>query len=223
MLAQVQGYNARQIGMTIMWSGMPQLVMMPAAVLLLRRFDARILLTLGLGLFAASALMNATMTNQTAYDQLKLAQLVRALGMPLVIVPVTTLATSAIGPAQAGSASALFNMFRNLGGSIGIALLATQLDMREKVHSVHLGESVHAFSYTVSERLAGLQQYFVMRGADLSGAAHQALAAVALTVRREALVMAYRDCFFALGAVLAVMIALVWFCRRAPSTAAGAH
>jgi DHA2 family multidrug resistance protein len=125
-LAQVQGYNARQIGMTIMWSGMPQLLMMPATVQLLRRFDARLLLTLGLGLFAASSFINATMTNQSAYDQLRIAQLVRAVGMPLVIVPVTTLATG-----------------------IGIALLASQLDMREKVHSAHLGENVHSFSNTV--------------------------------------------------------------------------
>ncbi|MCX6926693.1 MAG: DHA2 family efflux MFS transporter permease subunit, partial [Verrucomicrobia bacterium] len=61
-LAQVQGYNAQQIGMTIMWSGVPQLFMMPVAALLLRWFDARLLLTLGLALFSGSSFMNATMT-----------------------------------------------------------------------------------------------------------------------------------------------------------------
>src|SRR5262249_1381800 len=131
-LAQIQGYNAQQIGETIMWSGFPQILMMPLTVLLLRKIDARFLLMLGLILFSGSSFMNAALTNLTAYDQLRWTQLVRALGMPLVIVPITTLATGLIEPEQSGSASALFNMFRNLGGSIGIALLGTQLDLREK-------------------------------------------------------------------------------------------
>jgi DHA2 family multidrug resistance protein len=146
-LAQVQGYNALQIGQTIMWSGLPQILMMPLAVLLLQRFDARVLLTVGLVLFSGSSLMNAALTNVSAYDQLRWTQLVRALGMPLVMVPITTLSTGLIEPEQSGSASALFNMFRNLGGSIGIALLATQLDLREKLHSLRLGEAVNRFQH----------------------------------------------------------------------------
>jgi DHA2 family multidrug resistance protein len=213
-LAQVQGYNAQQIGETLIWSGLPQVVMMPAAALLLRRFDARALLTLGLGLFATSSFMNASMTHWTAYEQLRMAQLVRALGMPLVIVPVTTLATSRIAAAQAGTASALFNMFRNLGGSIGIALLATQLDLREKLHSLRLGESISIFSPVTTERLAMLSGYFSARSGDAAAAGQQALGTVGNLVRREACVLAYGDCFFILGALLLATLPLVWFCRQ---------
>jgi len=213
-LAQVQGYNAQQIGETIMWSGVPQIFMMPVAVLLLRRLDARLLLTAGLVLFSGSSFMNATLTNLTAYEQLRWAQLVRAAGMPLVIVPITTLATSQIGPEQSGSASALFNMFRNLGGSIGIALLATQLDLREKLHSCRLGESVSLFSSATAERVTALMQGFITRGAEAVTAGQQALGALAGIVRREAWVMAYRDCFFLLGALLLGTLLLVWICRR---------
>jgi len=222
-LAQVQGYNARQIGETIMWSGLPQLFMMPLAVVLLRRIDARILLTAGLVLFSASSFMNAMLTNLTGYDQLRLTQFVRALGMPLVIVPITTLATGLIEPEHAGSASALFNMFRNLGGSIGIALLATQLDWREKLHSLHLGEGVSVFSSATTDRLAGLTQQFVLRGAETVTAGGQALGALAGTVRREALIMAYGDCFFLLGALLFAIVIFVWLCRPAKGGALGGH
>jgi DHA2 family multidrug resistance protein len=214
-LAQVQGYNAQQIGWTIMWSGVPQLLMMPVAAALLRWFDARLLLTLGLALFSGSGFMNAAMTNLTGYDQLILAQLVRAMGMPLVIVPLTTLATGHIGPQQSGSASALYNMFRNLGGSIGIALLATQLDLREKFHSVRLGEVVNAFNPATNERLDALAQHFAARGADAVAAGQQALGAVATVVRREAYVMAYGDCFYLIGALLLTMVLLVWLCKGA--------
>jgi DHA2 family multidrug resistance protein len=212
-LGQVQGYNAQQIGLTIMWSGLPQILMMPLAVLLLQRIDARLLLTLGLILFSGSSFMNAALTNLSAYDQLRWTQMVRALGMPLVIVPITTLATGSIEPDQSGSASALFNMLRNLGGSIGIALLATQLDLREKLHSLRLGEAVTSFSSSTTERLTFLTQQFVARGAEAITAAHQAVGALAATVRREAYVMAYSDCFFLLGALLLAMVAFVWFCQ----------
>ncbi|HWI55954.1 MAG TPA: MDR family MFS transporter, partial [Bacillota bacterium] len=222
-LAQVQGYNAQQIGEAIMWSGLPQILMMPLAALLLRRFDARLLLTLGLALFSGSSFMNAALTHLTAYDQLRWTQLVRALGMPLVIVPVTTLATGHIEAAHAGSASALFNMFRNLGGSIGIALLATQLDLREKLHSVRIGETVTPFSVAANERLGNLTQYLVARGTETVTAGRQALGALAQLVRREAYVMAYSDCFYLLGALLLTMVLLVWLCKPAKGGALGAH
>jgi DHA2 family multidrug resistance protein len=222
-LAQVQGYNAEQIGWTIMWSGAPQLIMMPVAAGLLRKFDARLLLTVGLTFFGASCFLNAGMTNLTAYDQLKLAQLIRAVGMPLTIVPLTALATGGIEHNQSGSASALFNMLRNLGGSIGIALLATQLDWREKFHSVRLGESVTAFSQAAQERLAGLTQHFLQLGQDAATANQQALAAVGRLVRREAYVMAYGDCFYIVGVAMVAMIALVWFCRPVKGAVGAAH
>jgi DHA2 family multidrug resistance protein len=222
-LAQVQGYNAQQIGWTIMWSGAPQLIMMPVAAALLLRFDARALLTVGLVLFSGSCFLNSSLTNLTGYDQLKLTQFIRALGMPLVIVPLTTLATGGIATEHSGSASALFNMLRNLGGSIGIAVLATQLDLREKLHSVRIGESVSVYNFATQERLDTLTQGFIGRGFDTVTAGQQALAALANTVRREAFVMSYSDGFFLVAVALAAMIPLVWFCRPVKGVLAATH
>ena len=222
-LAQVQGYNAEQIGWTIMWSGAPQLVMMPIAAGLLRKFDARALLIIGLGFFGASCFINAEMTNLTGYDQLKLAQLIRAIGMPLTIVPLTALATGGIEHEQSGSASALFNMLRNLGGSIGIALLATQLDWREKLHSVRIGESVSVFSTATQERLAGFTQHFISLGTDATTAGQQALATMGGLVRRESYVMAYGDCFLVIGVVMVAMVAFAWFCRGGKGAVEAVH
>jgi DHA2 family multidrug resistance protein len=222
-LAQIQGYNAQQIGETIMWSGLPQIFMMPLAVVLLRRIDARILLTVGLVFFSASNFMNSVLTNLSAYDQLRITQVVRALGMPLVIVPITTLATGLIEPEQSGSASALFNMFRNLGGSIGIAMLATQLDLREKLHSLRLGESLTLFSAPTADRVGLLLQQFAASGTDAATAVQRAFGSLAGTVRREAFVMAYGDCYFLLGLLLVAMVLFVWLCRPIKGTALAAH
>jgi DHA2 family multidrug resistance protein len=222
-LAQVQGYNAQQIGQTIMWSGMPQLIMMPLAVWLLGRLDARVVLTAGLALFAASSFMNAALTNLIAYEQLRLSQVIRALGMPLVIVPITTLATGGLEPKQAGSASALFNMLRNLGGSIGIACLSTQLDLREKLHSLRLGEAVSIFSSATAERLSALASHFAAQGADAVSAGLQGAGAIAMTVRKEAFVLAYGECFFVMGVLLLSMTVLVWLCKPARGEASLTH
>jgi MFS transporter, DHA2 family, multidrug resistance protein len=222
-LAQVQGYNAQQIGRTIMWSGLPQVFMMPVAVLLLRKVDARVLLTMGLILFSGSTFMNSTLTNLAGYDHLRLSQVVRALGMPLVIVPITTLATGSLGPEHSGSASALFNMLRNLGGSIGIAVLATQLDWQEKLHSLRLGESVTAYSAAAQERLAAFSEYFVARGFESAEAGVKSVAALGRLVRRESFVMAYSDCFYLLGVMILSMVVLVWLCRPAKGALAAGH
>ena len=85
--------------------------------------------------------MNSNMSSSTDITQLKWSQLVRALGQPLMIVPLTTIATGNIEPQQAGSASGLFNMMRNLGGSMGIAALSTLLSQREQFHSSRIGGS----------------------------------------------------------------------------------
>ena len=210
-LAQIQGYNAGQIGNTIMWSGIPQLLMMPVAALMAKRWDARTLISVGLALFATSCLMNGHMTHWTAYEQLRSTQLIRALGMPLVIVHLTTLATRGLPASRAGSASALFNMLRNLGGSVGIALLATRIDVREKVHSVRLGESVSLFDPETTERIRSATGYFVSLGADSVTAGNRALEVLDHTIRREAFVLSFGDAFTLLGVILVLAIPLVWF------------
>lgn len=212
-LAQVQGYNAEQIGLTILWSGAPQLVTMAVAAALLKRIDARVLLSGGLLAFGGSCLLNAGLTNLTAHDQLRASQIVRAVGMPFILVPLTSLAMGNIGQRQSASASALFNMLRNLGGSIGIALLATQVDVREKFHSERLGEPVSPFNPATTERLEQLAGHWVSRGSDAATAAGQALATVAKSVRREAVVMAYGDAFLIVGVVMLAMVVAAWACR----------
>jgi len=209
-LAQIQGYNAGQIGRTVMWSGVPQLLMMPVAALLAKRWDSRLLVSLGLLLFATSCLMNGRMTHWTAHEQLRATQLIRALGMPLVIVPLTTLATRGLPAARAGSASALFNMLRNLGGSIGIALLATRIDVREKFHSVRLGETISWFDAETVGRIRAITSHFVALGADPATAGRRALEVLDLTVRREAYVLSFGDAFTLLGVILLLTIPLVW-------------
>jgi MFS transporter, DHA2 family, multidrug resistance protein len=223
-LAQIQGYSAMRIGETIMWSGIPQLFIIPLLPKLAQRFDLRLLIAIGLSLFGISCFMNSTLSYQTGIDQLMWSQIVRACGQPFVMIPLSTVATAGIEPRQVGSASALFNMGRNLGGSIGIAILGTLLSMREKLHSNRLGESISLANPLTRDRLDQLTQSFLAQSGDPVAAQNQAFSALDRLVRREANVMAYNDCFFFIGCALFMSAVLVlFFTRVKPTSAAVSH
>ena len=217
-LAQIQGYNAQKIGETIMWSGIPQLFIIPFVPKLMQRLDLRFLIAVGLSLFGLSCFMNSSMTDQTGLDQLIWSQIVRACGQPLVITPLSSVATSGIEPKQIGSASALFNMGRNLGGSIGIATLGTLQSVREKLHSSRIGESVTLANPLTRHRIDQLTQLFISQSGDPVAAQNQAVALIDRTVRREANVMAYNDCFFFMGCALFLSALLVLFFKKVKPT-----
>jgi len=103
---------------------------------------------------------------------------------------------------KSGVASALFNMMRNIGGSIGIAGLSTLLSARERFHSERIGESVTVYSDAFQQRVRQSTEYFLSQGSDSYSANMRAIGAISGIVRREAFLLAYCDCFVALGCVL---------------------
>jgi len=206
-LSRIQGYNAEQIGMVLAWTGLPQLFLIPLVPRLMQRFDARIIIGVGFALFAASNFMNVHMTGDYASDQLFWPNVVRAVGQALVFAPLSAVATAGIEAENAGSASGLFNMMRNLGGAVGIALLQTLLTKREQYHSNVLTQSVSLLEQATRTRIEKLTQYFLSHGvADHAEAAHRAVVAVGRIVQKQAFILAFSDMFFLLGAALIVAL-----------------
>ena len=212
-LSRVQHYNALEIGKVQMWMGLPQLFLLPLLPLVLKVFDSRLVIGFGLTLFGVSCGMNAWMSPDTGIDQLKTAQLVRAAGQPFIISPLSQMATVGIAPAQAGAASALFNMARNLGGSVGIAALGTVTDQREHFHFSVLAERVTHNATRTTERLQGM--------AGRLGSEARALESLAQRVRRQAYVMAYGDGFAVISAGLLLSLLAVPFLVRVPKGGKG--
>jgi DHA2 family multidrug resistance protein len=224
-LSRIQGYNSEQIGFVLAWTGLPQLLLIPLVPRLMQKFDARFVIGIGFALFAASNFMNIHMTGNTAADQLLWPNVVRAIGQALVFAPLSAVATAGIEQENAGSASALFNMMRNLGGAIGIAALQTFLTKREQFHSNILTSSVSMFAEATRERLDHLTAYFLSHGiADLATAQHKAIVAVALRVRQQANIMAFSDTFYMLGIALVVALAATLLLKKPGHIeAGGAH
>ena len=224
-LSRIQGYNAEQIGMVLAWTGLPQLVLIPLVPRLMQRFDARIVIGIGFVLFAASNFMNIYMTNDYATDQLLWPNVVRAIGQALVMAPLSAVATAGIEAENAGSASGLFNMMRNLGGAVGIALLQTVLTKREQYHSNVLMQSVSVFEQATRTRLEQLTQYFINHGVlDRADASHRAYVAIGHIVQKQAYILAFSDTFYLLGAALIVALAAVFLLKKpGQAPAGGAH
>jgi MFS transporter, DHA2 family, multidrug resistance protein len=224
-LTRIQGYNSEQIGMVLAWTGLPQLLLIPLVPRLMQRVDPRLLIAVGFVLFAASNFMNIYMTNYYATDQLFWPNVVRAIGQALVLTPLSAVATAGIEPENAGSASGLFNMMRNLGGAIGIAALQTILTKREQYHSNVLSQSVSVFAQATRNRIDQLTQYFVNHGViDHVDALHRTYVAIGKVVQKQAFILAFSDTFFLLGAVL-VMALLATLVLKKPDRveAGGAH
>ena len=104
-LAQVQRYNAEQIGNVLAWTGLPQLLLIPLVPWLMQRFDVRYIGALGIGIFAASCFMNTTLSPDTAGDQFWIPNIVRAVGQALVLTPISAITTAGIAAGEAGAAS----------------------------------------------------------------------------------------------------------------------
>ena len=218
--AQIQGYNAEQIGTVVMWSGLPQLVLFPAMPLLMKRFDPRVLVVAGTLLFAASCFINVNLTHDVGMDQLILPQLLRAAGQPLFTVPLSQMSTAGLPPRDTADASALSNMMRNLGGSIGIAMLSTMIERREHFHFSVLAESMTRNGAVTQARLGAMTAALQARVLDPIAAQAQALGLIAGQARREAYVMAYGDAFWIIGVGLVLSLAAVALLKK-PRGASG--
>jgi DHA2 family multidrug resistance protein len=224
-LARIQGYNSEQIGMVLAWTGLPQLVLIPLVPRLMKRIDPRIVIGVGFALFAVSNFMNIYMTGDYAADQLLWPNVVRAVGQALAFAPLSAVATAGIEAENAGSASALFNMMRNLGGAIGIAGLQTLLTKREQYHSNVLSQSVSLFEQATRSRLDQLTQYFMSHGViDRADASRHAYVAIGKIIQKQAFILGFSDTFYTLGVALIVAL-LAGLMLKKPDRldAGGAH
>ncbi|MBK5511334.1 MULTISPECIES: MDR family MFS transporter [unclassified Pseudomonas] len=208
-LAQIQNYNALQIGEVIMWMGVPQLFLIPLVPKLMKFISPKWLCTLGFGLFGLASFSSGVLNPDFAGPQFNQIQIIRALGQPLIMVTISLIATAYILPQDAGSASSLFNILRNLGGAIGIALLATLLDARTKTYFDYLRESIVPSNPQVAERMASM--------ADRFGSDTAALGKMSEIVHQQASIMAYNDAFHFVGIALGISMLAVLLTKALPA------
>ena len=178
------------------------------------RYDARKLLVLGLVLGAITMFWFARFDLDLSGRELFWPQFIQGIALGLLFVPLTTITMSNISNERMGNASSLFNLTRNFGSSIGIAVVATTLERGRIRHRALLGENVSELSLLTRDRLEQLAEAFYERGADPVTASDQARAAMAGIIEQQAGILSFLDAFRLLGWIFVAMIPLAFLMRR---------
>ncbi|KJY83534.1 DSBA oxidoreductase [Vibrio galatheae] len=208
-LTQIQQYNAMEIGEVLMWMGFPQLLIFPLVPKLTQIIKPKYLVTFGFAMFGLSCYVNTHMTVDFGGQQLILSMLLRAIGSPFIMVPLSLVALKNIAKHDTPDASTLTNVMRNLGGAFSIAVIATLLDNKAREHLAYIKESLPTVSQLGWQTLQLQQSYFIQSGSDAATALQQAQASLVATMQRDAAIMAYNDVFIMMTGFLALAAVLI--------------
>jgi DHA2 family multidrug resistance protein len=221
-LAMVAGYNSLQAGYVVLISGIPAMAMMVLFPFLARNVDIRILITIGLLCFAGSCFMNAQLTPDSVGEDFIWPQILRGFGQFFSMLFLNQAATNSVPAEFAEDASGLFNGARNLGGSFGLAAVATLQDRRNALHMQRIGESISANALRGQDYLHDLAARF--GNGDVAAGMGRAFGLFGREVERQASVITFADLFRVFGIALLCAIPLVLLLKPldpdAPSRAA---
>ena len=218
-LARVRGYSSLQIGETMFVTGACMFVMAPVAGILSRKLDPRVMMGIGFLCFAGGTWMVTGLTKDWDFWELFVPQILRGVGLMICMVPINNIALGTLPPQRLKNAAGLYNLTRNLGGAVGLALINTILNDRWDLHLQRLRESVDWGSATAVETLNNLTQKYLGLGSDASAAA---LKTMSNMLRQEALVMAFADVFLLLTVLFVAFIFALPLIRKPAAAAPGA-
>jgi len=208
-LGQIHNYSPSQIGMTVMWIGIPQIFVMPLVPFLMKRVNLKALAVLGMILFAYSNFLNSFMDFNYAGEQVRWSLFIRAIGQPLFLIPISTIGMSLVGEENAGNASAIFNMMRNLGGSLGVSLAGTFLVSKQQVHQRAIIDSINTGSSLVQEYIYKVEMAFRAMGFDMVQAKLAAAKAFLGAAIRDSFIQSFNEVFLVLSIGLLVSIIFI--------------
>jgi DHA2 family multidrug resistance protein len=198
--------------------------MMPLVGVLTGRLDARKLLTAGLCVGGVTLLWLSRLNLQAGYWDIFWPQLLQGAGMALLFVPLTTVAMDAIPRERMGNATSLFNLMRNIGGSIGIAMTGTMLVRNQQATTSTLGAHVSVYDPISQALFMRIRDGFMAAGSDATTATRRAYAALFGMVQRQASMVSFIEIFQLLGLLFLVLTPLVLLMKRPKrGPVAGAH
>jgi len=218
-LGMVRGYDALMIGETVFVSGIAMFLAAPFAGRLSTRLDPRVMLISGFLFFAFGTYWLTYLTKDWDFWELFWPQVFRGVGLMLAIVPINNISLGTLPPERLKNASGLYNLMRNLGGAVGLALLTTILNDRTDLHLARLHESITWSRQPALETLNSLTQRFSSYGSDAQAMALKQLNQI---VHQQGVVMAFADVFLVLTFLFVGLAALSVVMKRPPAAAAAA-
>ncbi len=214
MLQTLLGYPSLQAGIAMAPRGIGSFLMMPLTGLMTGRFDARKLLTSGFVVAGGTLFWLSRLNLEAGYWDFFWPQLIQGVGLSLLFVPLTTVAMDAIPRERMGNATSLFNLMRNIGGSIGIAVTGTMVARNQQAATAILGANVSLLDPETQSVFAQMRDGFVAAGADIVTATNRAYAALFGMVQRQAAMVSFVGLFELLGVMFFLLLPLILLMKR---------
>jgi DHA2 family multidrug resistance protein len=211
---QVLHWNSWQSGLGIAPSALVTAITMMFVGRLVWRFGPAPLFAIGVAIFVPTMYLMSHWTLQSGQWDLFWPQIGRGIAIGFMFVPLSMSALRALPPSDMLQGAGLYNLFRQTGGSMGIAVLATLIDHRSVLHHAYLSESVSPFSAMTQQRLAALASGFAARGMDATRALDAARHALDGGISAQSAVLAFRDCYLVILVLFLVLSPLIPLMRR---------
>jgi len=202
-------YTALQIGLVLLPAALVSIVLFPVVGRLGSFVDPRVLMFIGILLFTGSLFGNGFINLQTSSGWLVFLQILRGASLPFLFTSVGALALVSLKPEEKADGSSLYNLTRTLGGSIGIAIIATSLVNRQKFHFERFGESITRFDAATRARLSDLTAGVGTHGGAAAAAGTKATAILSLQLTQQAYISAFDDVALALALAFALTTVLI--------------
>lgn len=224
MLQTLLGYPSLQAGIAMAPRGMGSLIGMPVVGFLVGKIDPRKLVAVGLIVGALTLFWLGELNLNAGYWDIFWPQFCQGLGLAALFVPLTTISMDPIPRERMGNATSLFNLMRNLGGSIGIAVTGTLLARKSQANINVLGAHIDPYSATAQSTLEAIRQGFLAAGSDATTATQQAYRALFGIVQQHASMVSFVELFRLLGIIFLALLPLILLMKRPRGgPAVGAH
>jgi DHA2 family multidrug resistance protein len=210
-LQTLMGYPALDSGLAVSPRGVGSILSMVVVGTLVGYIDGRLLLACGFGILGYSILLLSRVNLEISMVSVILPNIINGFATGFIFVPLTTMTMGRLRKEEIGNAAGIYNLVRNIGGSVGIATITTFLVRGSQIHQNYLVANVVGASPAAREMLRGLETRFSLGGADAYTAHQMALGALYGTVQRQASLLAYADNFRLLGFLSLLCIPLALF------------
>jgi len=213
-LQTLMGYNATLAGMVLAPGGVATLVTMPVVGAMLSKYDGRKIILGGLVFCAASMFIMQRFTLEASYWDFVWPRIILGFGLAMCFVPLTTVTLATISREEMGNATGMFNLLRNIGGSVGIAIASTLLARFSQFYQNSLVGHITPLNQAYRLKQAAIKSGFVARGMDSFSAEKATLASIYGIVVREAGILSYNRIFFIIGLAFLVIIPLLLLLKK---------
>jgi len=213
-LQTLMGYTATLSGLILSPRGVGTLIFMPVVGVLVGKVDARRLVAIGIIFTALPLIWLAGINLQVDQAHIVTPIIVQGVGLAFIFVPLTTATFSTMRREEMGNATGLFNLMRNIGGSLGISLSQTLLDRLGQFHHARLAEHLSPYNPQVTSWLHRATAAFTQRGSSPEHAHQQALRLLDFLTEQQAMAISFNDCFWIMGVLFLAALPLLFLMKR---------